>query len=73
MHPYYYHQGTSVSPIDPTKRGLKVEEVVEERRRAGGFTHRPDEKGTESTRVVESIERMVTGFTHRPDEKGTER
>ncbi len=37
-----------VSPIDPTKRGLKENVIFRTMYDSMCFTHRPDEKGTES-------------------------
>jgi len=38
-----------------------------------GFTHHPDEEGTESVHPCHEPLDTVTSFTHHPDEEGTER
>ncbi len=43
----FFRPPGSVSPIDPTKRGLKDIICTCRKWIYNGFTHRPDEKGTE--------------------------
>jgi len=38
-----------------------------------GFTHHPDEEGTERSPAILRRPKYSFGFTHHPDEEGTER
>jgi len=56
----------------PMKRELKAAGQRWTSGRDAGFTHHPDEEGTERSRAARmAIE--FTRFTHHPDEEGTER
>ncbi len=60
----------AVSPIDPTKRGLKVSKYTLSAASSSCFTHRPDEKGTERVLIPNKVHLRVKTFHPSTRRKG---